>query len=93
MAEYDRFSIPDAEGLEPIENIVARMRKDISSECADLLRRAKKSGSAGALRARTFETRINRIIEAQAATYSIEELKKLRKDCTVLSSELGRFES
>ncbi len=91
----DRFSIPDAQGAEPIEDQVARMRKDISSECAGLLRRTRESGAsrgnAGEYRLKLWESRINRIIEVQAGTFSIEELKSLRKDCDALSKEIQRL--
>lgn len=89
----DRFSIPDASGTEPIEDIVARLKRDISNDCAGLfkkLRMANALSGSNDIRLRRFESRINRIIEAQSATYSIEELEKLKKECSLLSDEIGR---
>jgi len=83
----DRFAIPDVHE-EPIVDIVARMKKGISAECSGLLRRAKKGGTN---RSRLWESRINRILEANSGTFSIDELEGLRKDCRHLSEELGRF--
>jgi hypothetical protein len=92
----DRFAIPDAQGAEPIEDLVARLRRDISSECAVLLKRTRRVNAAsdkiGSFRLKLWESRINRIIEAQASTFSIDELEGLRRDCDALSEELGRFD-
>lgn len=93
----DRFSVPDAGDAEPIESIVARLRKGISSECSGLLRRAKIAGAAarsvGSFRIRLWESRISRIMEANAGTFSIYELRRLRRDCQDLSLEICRFEA
>ena len=92
----DRFSVPDVEDAEPIETIVARLRRGISSECSGLLRRTRNAGAAarnvGSFRIRQWETRINRIIEANAGTFSIDDLRRLRRDCQDLSMEMGRFD-
>ncbi|MEW6035407.1 MAG: hypothetical protein AB1529_02230 [Candidatus Micrarchaeota archaeon] len=88
-----RFAIPDVPGTEPIESIVARLRRDIASDCSGLLRRAKTArvSQAGSYRARVWESRICRIIEANATTFSILELRRLKRECTVLSQELRGF--
>jgi hypothetical protein len=94
---FDRFSVPDVGDAEPIETIVARLRKGITSECSGLLRRTRKANAAapsvGSFRIRLWESRINRIIEANAGTFSIDELRRLRRDCQDLSLEIGRFEA
>lgn len=91
----DRFTIPEVRDAEPIVGMVARLRKDIVSECAELLRRARKANAdsrgAASYRVRRWEGRINRILEANATTFSIGELRRLRKECTALSDELGRL--
>ncbi|MCI0503696.1 hypothetical protein L0Y65_03210 [Candidatus Micrarchaeota archaeon] len=95
--EMDRFSVPDVQDAEPIEAIVARMRKSVSSECSGLLRRSKAAcavyPAAGRPRARAWEGRISRIIEANASTFSIDELKGLLRECQDLSVEISRFEA
>jgi hypothetical protein len=85
-----RFSVPDVPGTEPIESIVARLRRDIAAECSGLLRRAKTAGASrsGTYRARVWESRISRIIESNATTFSIGELRRLKRECTMLSQEL-----
>ncbi|MFH0737639.1 MAG: hypothetical protein V1827_03725 [Candidatus Micrarchaeota archaeon] len=85
--EVDRYAIPEV-AEEPIEDIVARMRKCITTECSDLLKRARKGGSN---RSRLWESRINRIIEANSGTFSIDTLEGLKKECQTLSEELDRF--
>lgn len=95
MADLDPFTIPDVENAEPIEDMVARLRKNISSECSVLLKRTRRAGAGKleSIRARRFESKINSIIEAQAATFSIDELERLLRECGELSQELCRFES
>jgi len=88
--KFDRFSIPDVQHAVPIEDMVARMRKDIMSECAGLLKRTKTAGAS--MRARRWESRISRIIETQATTYCISDLKKLKSECRSLSQELESSE-
>ncbi|MFH0884383.1 MAG: hypothetical protein V1861_01600 [Candidatus Micrarchaeota archaeon] len=75
---------------------MARLRKGISSECSVLLRRTKAHAtapSAGSFRIRVWESKINRIIELNASTFDISELHRLRRECVVLSDEIGRFEA
>lgn len=94
--ETDRFSIPDVQGAEPIEALLARLRRGISSECSVLLRRAKahaRAPSAGSFRIRAWEGRISRIIESNASTFDIGELRRLKRECVVLSDEISRFEA
>jgi hypothetical protein len=94
--EIDRFSIPDVQDAESIETLVARLRKGISSECSALIMRMKahaRAPSAGSFRIKVWESRINRIIESNASTFDIGELRRLRRECVVLSDEIGRFEA
>ncbi len=94
--EIDRFSIPDVQDAEPIETLVARLRKGITSECSVLLRRTKAHAavpSAGSFRIKLWESRISRIIESNASTFDIGELRRLRRECVLLSDEIGRFEA
>lgn len=96
-SEIDRFTIPNIQDTEPIEELVAKLRRNICSECTGLLRKARMINAASAktssFNLRLWESRINRILEAQANTFSIEELQQLRRDCEMLVQELRRFES
>lgn len=95
--DIDRFSIPDVQDTEPIEMMVARMRKGITLECSGLLRRTRiahaASRAANPVRIRAWESRITRIIETNASTFSLEELERLQRECRMLSDEIGRFEA
>ncbi len=95
--DIDRYCVPEVQGIEPIEEMVARLRKDISSECSGLLRKTRTaslvSAASGPRRAKLWEGRINGIIEANASTYSIEELRRLRRECSAIREEISRFEA
>ena len=95
--DIGRLMVPDVQNTVPIEWMVASLRKDISSECSGLLRRTRSTSLARATsaprRIRLWERRISNIIGANASTYSIEELRRLRRECRALSEEMGRFEA
>jgi len=95
--DIDRYSMPDVQGIEPIDTMLARLRKDISSECSGLLRKTRMTSlvsvESGSRRAKLWEGRINGIIEANASTYSIEELRRLRRECSAIRKEMSRFEA
>jgi hypothetical protein len=85
----------EAEGAVPIEGTISGLRSDIGGKCAALLQRARVINAAahghGAFRLRFWESRIASINEARAATFSIHELRQLRRQCQTLSLELEEF--
>ncbi len=91
------FMVPEveAQGAVPIESTIGNLRSDIAARCAVLLQRAKAISSAGqghgAFRLRFWENRITQIREAHAATFSIQELRHLKRQCQTLSLEMEEF--
>ncbi|MDD5340768.1 MAG: hypothetical protein PHV13_06035 [Candidatus ainarchaeum sp.] len=91
------FMVPEVEamGAVPIESTIGTLRNDIAARCTVLQQRAKAISSAGhghgAFRLRFWENRITQIREAHAATFSIQELKHLKRQCQTLSLEMEEF--
>lgn len=85
----------EAEEAVPIEGTISGLRSEIGGMCAALLQRARVINTAaqghGAFRLRFWENRITRIKEAYAATFSIHELRHLRRQCQTLSAEMEEF--
>jgi hypothetical protein len=89
------FLVPEVQvGDEPIEALIKKLQAEIASDCTKLLVHARKlnAGMHGnGFNLRLWETKINKVSEAQRATYSIEELKGLRRECHSLSKQLDGF--
>lgn len=85
----------EAERAVPIEGTISGLRSEIGERCAALLQRARAINAAahghGAFRLRFWENRITQVKEAQAATFSIHELRQLRRQCQMLSAEMEEF--
>ncbi len=83
--KYDITDFSDA----PIEVLIGNLRKGIESDCSRLLSMARQaSASSRGFNLKGWESKISRIREAESATYSIDELKALRKDCNAMSTKL-----
>jgi len=91
----NQILVPDVEHAVPIETVIDNLRRDIEGDCTALLRRARTISAAthgnGPFRLKFWETRINQLREARAKTFSIQELKGLRRQCQVLSQEMEQF--
>jgi hypothetical protein len=91
------FMVPEveAQGAVPIESSIGNLRGEIESKCALLLQRARAIIAAGhghgAFRLRFWETRINQIMEAHTATFSMQELRHLKRQCQTISLEMEEF--
>jgi hypothetical protein len=91
------FMVQEVEacGAVPIESTIGNLHSDIASRCAVLLQRAEAISSAahghGAFHLRFWENRISQIKQAHTATFSIPELKHLRRQCQTLSLEMEEF--
>lgn len=91
------FMVPEveAEGAVAIESSIGDLRNEITSKCISLLQRARAISAAGhghgAFRLRFWENRISQIREAHAATFSMHELRQLRRQCQAVSLEMEEF--
>jgi hypothetical protein len=85
-----KYDIPDFKDA-PIEVLIGDLRKGIASDCAALLAKAREVNAArhGGFDMKRWEARLNRIRESQAATYDLEELQSLKKECQAMSAQLG----
>jgi phage terminase small subunit len=88
----DKFAIPDVKETMPIENVIADLRKDITIECADILRKSRelnvKTQGTKKTRVRDVEIRVNQIVSASKTSFNINELKQLKRQCQTISHEL-----
>ena len=87
-----KYDIPDFKDA-PIEVVITDLRDGIASDCAELLARARKANMAhrGGFNLKRWESRISLIREAEVATYSIDELRSLKKECNAMSAQLDAF--
>jgi hypothetical protein len=88
------IAVPDVEDAVPVDDLIQNLKKDIETECRLLLQRAQVIQGAvqgGAFRFRHWEGKVTEIRKAQITTYNIKELKELRAQCTVISSEMEEF--
>lgn len=89
------FAIPDVQDAVQIESAIEELRRDIKSDCSELLQRARRINEArprrGAFRLRYWETCVSQIKEAQMGTFSLEKLKQLKNRCKKLLQQLEQF--
>lgn len=91
----DQLVIPEVQHVVPIETVICNLRRDIDSNCAALLQRARVINTAthgtGPFRLRFWEMRIAQIRQTERGTFSIQELRHLRRQCQVLSHDMEQF--
>ena len=87
-----KYDVPDFKD-EPIEVVIGNLRKGIASDCSALLTKARKVNVErhGSFNIKLWEARVCKVREAQVATFSIEELESLRKECVAISAQLEAF--
>jgi hypothetical protein len=91
------FTVPEveAEGAMAIESSIGNLRHEIASKCISLMQRARTihvaGGGRGAFHLRLWENRINQIREAHAATFSMHELRQLKRQCHTVGLEMEEF--
>jgi hypothetical protein len=93
--QFIEFAVPDVKNPVSIETTIENLRKEIKSNCGQILRRAREINSAtprnSAFRLRYWETQVSRIKEAQMATFSLERLGKLKNKCKILLQQIEQF--
>jgi hypothetical protein len=87
--KYDITDFTDA----PIEVLIGNLRKDIASDCSALLAKARRANAEhrGNFNLKHWEARVDRVREAQVATFSLEELRSLKRECQAMSGQLDAF--
>jgi hypothetical protein len=86
-----KYDVPDFKDA-PIEVLIADLRKGIASDCSVLLMKARRVyADHHGFNLKSWEARVCKVREAQVATYSIEELESLRKECKEMSAQLDSF--
>lgn len=85
----------DMQDAVPIETTIGNLRKDIETKCTALLQRARTINAAthgsGPFRLRFWENRIGQVRNAQMTTFSIQELRHLKRQCQTISHEMEEF--
>lgn len=91
----EQLVVPEVQHVVPIETIIDNLRKEIDSNCTTLVQRARMIYAAtegtGPFRLRFWEMRINQIRDAERRTYSIQELRHLKRQCHTLSQDMEQF--
>jgi len=91
----DQFAVPDAEGAMSLDVAIEDLRKDIEFSCSLILQRARAINSTthgnGPFRLQFWEERINRIRRSQRETFSVRELRQLRRECDTIAQDMEQF--
>jgi hypothetical protein len=77
---------------EPIEVVIGNLRKGIEHDCSALLATARQLNvNRQGFNLKGWESKISRIREAESATFSLDELNALKKDCSAIGARLAAF--
>jgi len=94
MARHDgRFLAPEVNDAVLLETEIADLRREIASDCAKLLVQALTVNGErhGRFNLKFWESRISGVREAQLATFSIDDLTKLKHECVTISQRLAEY--
>ncbi|MBI5046822.1 hypothetical protein HZC07_03765 [Candidatus Micrarchaeota archaeon] len=88
-----QVAVPDVKHAVRIEDAITGLRREITTNCSNILQRARTINAAahGTFRIKHWESLVSGIKQSEMETSSIDELEQLRARTNTIALEMEEF--